>query len=348
MKHILRSIARGAALFFGCFSAINLLVSKLGTARAEDIWWISFHWLPGPVVTVLQAAAACLLLAFALKPALSHIRLWATTVACGVYVFFALVNVFEYYVLLFRGSFQTTIPVPFSLLVLLLFIGIVAAAWKWRELAANWSETVIMLVCAVAGALLFPLIQFYTFGKTDYRRSADVVVVFGARAHPDGVLSNSLRERVDTAIDLYESDLVDKLLFTGGVDSDGINEVEQMKTYAVRNGVPAADILLDDGGVDTDHSVANTVPMLEDMGAKTVLAVSQFYHLPRIKMAYRAAHYNVITVPAKPELSIPGTPYFVGRETLAFWAYWVRSATRDVGITWTDTLIKGIETKLHQ
>ena len=55
-----------------------------------------------------------------------------------------------------------------------------------------------------------------------------------------------------------------------------------------------------------------------------VLAVSHFYHLPRIKLSYQRQGLEAYTVPARESRWIPKTPYTVGREVLALWFYYVR------------------------
>lgn len=330
MKRFLRGIIRGLALFFGVFSALNIIVSRFGTARAEDIWWIQLSNLPSPVIAVLSAALAILLICFALKPAMSFIRRVTTTAVCILYAVFALLNTVQYYRLLAADIFTAKYPVPFSLFIMLVFLAIALIVWTQYDRASSITEFFIMGICALMGILLFPLAQFYTFGYTDYTRPADVAIVFGARAFKSGNLSNSLKERVNRSIELYDEGLVPTLLFTGGIDADGVNEPEKMRDYAINKGVNPADILIDDGGNDTDLSVNNTVPMLKELEAERIIAVSQFYHLPRIKMAYRGKHVNVLTVPALEETNIPQTPYYMLRETAAFWAYWLRSGVRDL------------------
>ena len=61
---------------------------------------------------------------------------------------------------------------------------------------------------------------------------------------------------------------------------------------------------------------------LEETLWRRIVAVSQFYHLPRIKLAYRRAGWDVLTVPAK---STERTLYQVAREVPAFWVYYVRA-----------------------
>jgi len=330
LTRLLRGSVRGFALFFGVFSALNIIVSRFGTARAEDIWWIQFDYLPSPIVAMLSALLAVTLICYALKPGMSLVRKIVTTSVCMVYAVFALVNVLEYYSLLSSGAFTTRFPVPFSLFIVIGFIFMGIVAWTLNERRSSLLEFSLMMMFAALGVLLFPLVQIYTFGSTDYSRPADVAIVFGARAFPDGRLSTSLRARVDRSIELYHDGLVPKLLFTGGIDADGVNEPEMMRAYAIAHGVNPDNIIIDQYGNDTDLSARNTVPMLHEMQATRVLAVSQNYHLPRIKMAYRAEGANVLTVPAYSDYFIPGTHRNLTRETFAFWGYWLRSGVRDL------------------
>ena len=78
-----------------------------------------------------------------------------------------------------------------------------AGAGRRRLLAA-----VVLVAVTAACVLLFPVAQVFFFGKTDYRRPADVVVVFGAQVHRDGAPSTSLNDRMTTAIELYKDHLV--------------------------------------------------------------------------------------------------------------------------------------------
>jgi uncharacterized SAM-binding protein YcdF (DUF218 family) len=97
-----------------------------------------------------------------------------------------------------------------------------------------------------------------------------------------------------------------------------------MRTMALKAGVPAEDVVVDSNGVNTDATVADTVPFFGGTGWQRILAVSQFYHLPRIKLAYASAGWDVLTVPAP---STERTGYQVAREIPAFWLYYLRAIT---------------------
>lgn len=330
MNHLTRGMVRGVALFLGLFSAANILVSRFGTARVEDIWWIDASSLPPAVASTLAALAAVTLVMFGLAPSLSMWRRILTVGVAGAYVFLASSNAVSYYHALRAGSFDPAVPVPFSLVVAALFALVGLSALFMGGRSANLFEHLIAVLFLSIGIVGFPVAQMGFFGTTDYATKADAAIVFGARVYPDGTLSAVVRDRMDTAIALYDRGLVPTLIITGGIDADGVDETEGMRNYAIAHGVPAGDITVDNAGFNTDASAANTVLILRDMGAESALAVSQFYHLPRIKMAYRALHVSVRTVPAGTGEYYGVNTAMVLREIPAFWVYWFRSGARDV------------------
>ena len=96
----------------------------------------------------------------------------------------ALMNTATFYVLLLRGHIHTGVPLPLSLLL-------AAALWLvGREIrrsfpaAANLHTTFATIPALAACLVIFPLAQEFLFGKTDYSRKADAVVVFGADHQP--------------------------------------------------------------------------------------------------------------------------------------------------------------------
>ena len=129
----------------------------------------------------------------------------------------------------------------------------------------------------------------------------------------------SLRDRVRTAAQLYKAGLTQRLLMSGAQGrGEPLNETSVMRTLAIGFGVPAAAIRLDPRGVNTDATVRDTVPVLRAAGNRRVAVVSDFFHLPRIKLAYQRLGYNVITVPSRAH-RIPQTTRLVVREIPAFW-----------------------------
>src|SRR5204862_2038662 len=87
-------------------------------------------------------------------------------------------------------------------------------------------------------------------------------------------------------------------------------------------------IVLDESGLNTDATVANTAGMFAQRHIKSVLAVSHSYHLPRVKMAYArgltGTSVEVYTVPAAESQPLTAKPYFMPREVVALWVYYLR------------------------
>lgn len=103
-------------------------------------------------------------------------------------------------------------------------------------------------------------------------------LVLGARVHENGRLSDMFRDRVETAIALYEADKVEKILVSGDHGRENYDEVNAAKDYLFGQGIPAEDIFLDHAGFDTYDSVYRARDVFQ---AESVIIVTQAYHLPR-------------------------------------------------------------------
>lgn len=319
--------ARGTALFFGVFSLVNAIGAALAR-RSENVWWIDLSFLPGPLPWAAGLIAAVVFVEYGLKPVMDFARRQLTTGVGLALSAVAAYNSWTFFQVRDAGVIATTVVVPFSLVLVAVFAGIAAAAW-WGEPEPDTARSRIAVgVVAVLVAGVFPLAQVAFFGSTDYRRPADVAVVPGARVYADGRLSVSLSDRVDTAIDLYDDGLVDRIVMSGGTGSSGVDEAMAMRDHAVAAGVPAGAVLTDSQGIDTDSTVRNTVRLVPR--ESTILVVSQPYHLPRLKLAFRAEGRDVFTVPAAESQPVPKTPLFVAREIPGFWVYWARALLRDL------------------
>jgi uncharacterized SAM-binding protein YcdF (DUF218 family) len=321
-------ILRAIALCFGAFSLLSFLLGLAVPGFDANIWWIDLRMLPPWLQVAGLPVVSVSLLAYALFGPLGGWLRWP--VALGLTFLAAMVvhNLVLFYVLVVRGLIRVDFPVPLSLLILVPVAMIVHDAWRgrtgrvWRSVRAReqW------LAAGVLGlfALGFPVAQMLCFGGTDYSRPADAIVVFGARAYADGRMSTALHDRTRTAVDLYRAGLAPVLIFSGGPGDGDVHETEAMRRYALSQGVPDSAIMRDEGGLSTQHTVENTVSRFRKRGYARVLAVSQFYHLPRIKLAYLRAGVDVYTVPARPSAPLYGLPWFMFREVGGFWYYYLR------------------------
>lgn len=107
---------------------------------------------------------------------------------------------------------------------------------------------------------------------------APIALVLGAQVYPDGTPSPFLAARLDLARQLFESGKVKAILVSGDKTAKEYNEPEAMRSYLISAGVPAAQVIVDEAGVDTYRS---SVRAQRIFGVSELIAVTQSYHLPR-------------------------------------------------------------------
>lgn len=119
-------------------------------------------------------------------------------------------------------------------------------------------------------------------GEAEVKRLKSIqpqcILVLGASVKADGTPSAMLRDRLETAIALYYSGVASKLLLSGDNGQTVYNEVESMKKYAVKAGVPEGDIFLDHAGFSTYESIYRAQYIFQ---VDSMVVVTQEYHLYR-------------------------------------------------------------------
>jgi vancomycin permeability regulator SanA len=328
---------RACCLFLGGLTLLNLVGEGMRPGFNANIWWIDTGTMAGPLSNIILLVASLVWLMLALCPQLGPqmrpLRNRIATTMTVLVLALVLVNIFNFYLLLVEGRITAAIPVPVSmfiaamLLVIWRFIGLSGMTEKSGTSATGRSPRFSWLLtgcCVGLLAMTGPLLQMVIYGKTDYRRPADAIVVFGARAYADGSPSQALADRVRTACDLYHRQYAPRMIFSGGPGDGQIHETQAMRQMALHLGVPDSAILIDQGGLNTEATVLNSCAMMQERDLHRVLAVSHFYHLPRIKMAYQRHGVTAFTVPAYEPYTLTAMPYYMVREVAAFWVYYAR------------------------
>jgi vancomycin permeability regulator SanA len=138
-----------------------------------------------------------------------------------------------------------------------------------------------LIVLAFVGPALYVAIVTRGARYDDPARipPAETAIVFGAGLTPDGRPTPLLSDRVHAAVQLYKAGKVRTLLMSGDGESPGHDEPAAMARQAESEGVPAAAILRDPGGVRTYASCARAHDIF---GVRRAIVVSQSYHLPRV------------------------------------------------------------------
>jgi uncharacterized SAM-binding protein YcdF (DUF218 family) len=113
--------------------------------------------------------------------------------------------------------------------------------------------------------------------------AADAIVVFGAAEYA-GRPSPVLRARLDHAYELFERQLAPVIITTGGAGEDPtFSEGGVGRDYLVKRGVPERNVIAETQGSDTAQSAQRVAVIMHVNGMHSALAVSDEYHVFRIR-----------------------------------------------------------------
>jgi uncharacterized SAM-binding protein YcdF (DUF218 family) len=133
--------------------------------------------------------------------------------------------------------------------------------------------------------------------------TADAIVVFGA-AQYDGRPSPVLRARLDHAFDLFHRSLAPVVITTGGFAADpSFSEGGVGHDYLMHRGISEANLIAETMGSDTAQSAQRVAVIMRANHLYTCIAVSDAYHVFRIRKLLEHEGMQVQTAP-RPD-SIP-------------------------------------------
>ena len=155
-------------------------------------------------------------------------------------------------------------------------------------------------------------VRIYLGGKKDDLRTADCIVVMGARQN-NGKPSPVFEGRLRYGVELYRKGYAEKIIFTGGkMPGDNFTESETGKMYALKHGVPATDILTEGESRDTYASLDRVKALMKEHGLKSAVIVSDPFHMFRLRKMAKELGIRAYVCP---------TPYSKARSREVKWRY---------------------------
>lgn len=122
-------------------------------------------------------------------------------------------------------------------------------------------------------------------GQIDDLRRSDVAVVLGNAVLANGQPSPRLAARLDEGAAVWRAGLVRAVIVSGEIERNGEDESAVMRRYLLAKGVPASAIIVDPSGINTLATARDTAAILKAHGWRTAMAVTQYYHIPRTRLA---------------------------------------------------------------
>lgn len=184
------------------------------------------------------------------------------------------------------------------------------------------------VVCAglLAASLVFAINTYMvseTCGRiytdTSNLSGYDCILVLGAGVYPSGEPSPMLRDRLERGLELYNQGASNKVIVSGDHGSQYYDEVNVMKSWLVDAGVESDDVFMDHAGFSTYESLFRARDVF---CAKSVVIVTQRYHLYRALYVAKALGLEAVGVPAE-EITYSGQVYRDVRELAARTKDWI-------------------------
>lgn len=107
---------------------------------------------------------------------------------------------------------------------------------------------------------------------------SDAIMILGALVFNNGEPSLVLSDRLDCGYELYSRGKAEKILVSGDHGQNDYDEVNAMKDYLMKKGVPREDIFMDHAGFNTYDSMYRAK---EIFGIKSLLICTQDFHISR-------------------------------------------------------------------
>ena len=181
-------------------------------------------------------------------------------------------------------------------------------------------RTILPVLALLVSAYVLTALIIVLDGLADEKAPADVAVVLGNTVHPDGTPSARLAARLDKALELYQEGLVGTILVSGGLGKEGHDEAVVMKEYLLEREVPEDRVHVDSNGTNTFQTARNAQRFLKANGLSTAIVVSQYFHVPRARLAFRRCGVPRVYAAHADHFEWRDL-YAVAREVVAYYAY---------------------------
>ncbi len=169
----------------------------------------------------------------------------------------------------------------------------------------------LALIASLAGFIFLEVSLYKSIRRQaadDETRPAAAIVVLGA-AEYNGRPSPVYKARLDHAFNLEERGIAPLVITSGGSGGDPhFTEGGVGRDYLIQQGVAARKILAETHSETTFETVKAVAQMLKARGKSTCVAVSDGFHLYRVKLLFASFGITAYTSPA-PASPIEAEPF---------------------------------------
>jgi uncharacterized SAM-binding protein YcdF (DUF218 family) len=189
----------------------------------------------------------------------------------------------------------------------------------------KWAALLMVLVLmSIGGYWVYLYRAVRASASRDEAKVSDVIIVLGA-AQYNGRPSKILKARLDHALELYTRGFAKAIITTGGYGPDpNYSEAQVSTEYLMKHGVNLIDIVTEQASLTTRDSIRAATVLMKSKDWKTVVVVSDGFHLYRLREMFEDEGLTAYTspAPASPiESSASQRFWYSLREVFLFSAY---------------------------
>jgi len=160
-------------------------------------------------------------------------------------------------------------------------------------------KIILCLSLCVIGLLFYVAFLIVDYANKHVVVNSDVAIVLGAAISHDKP-SPVFKERINHGVALYKSGVVKKLIFTGGIGKGGVfSESEVAQNYAIKNGVKASDIFIEQKSKITYENLIEAKKILKQENFDSALVISDPLHMKRAMVMAKQLGLNAQPSPTQ-------------------------------------------------
>jgi len=183
----------------------------------------------------------------------------------------------------------------------------------------------ILLAGSIAVVFLFVLnfaddYEFYKSGNN----KADAGVILGAAVWGGNRPSPVLKERINKGYEIYNKEIVPKLVITGGGSPNEMTEAAVSKDVLVKYGVNPNDLISENSSnstIEQIHFVRDN--LYKSKNWNKIILISDNFHLMRASEISKFNDMDADCISSDKSLSTEGTMNFCLKESLALIIFWM-------------------------
>jgi len=154
---------------------------------------------------------------------------------------------------------------------------------------------IVLIFCIVINLYMVFSVKNNIYYNIDRVSKLQTALVLGAGIFPNGQISDMFRDRLDTAVDLYNKNKVKKILVSGDHGRKNYDEVNKAKEYLLGKGIKSDDLFLDHAGFSTYDSIYRAKNIFE---VNSIVIITQNFHLPRAVYIAKRLDIDSVGLPA--------------------------------------------------